>query len=398
MLNIPLNAPTFSDEEIDAAIAVLKSGMVTMGEKCLKFESDFEQALHTPNAVFVNSGSSANLLAFFALLSPLCPRLPNKKVCQVGGEVIVPAVTWSTTIWPVVQAGLVPVLVDSDPSTLQMDLSAVKKAISDKTVAICPVHVLGNGVEMDPLLDIARQHGLWVIEDTCEALGTKYKNKPVGTYGDIGTYSFFFSHHITTIEGGMVVTPHNELAEVFRAMRAHGWTRHLKNRSLVEKKYSHIDPRFLFVSTGFNLRPTEINAAFGIHQLKKLEGFNERRREIATQWVESFSDLAKNENLIPMKPNPDISCTWFGFPVRCASTKDRDDLKAFLESKKIETRPVICGNLARQPAFESVRHRISGDLKGADEVMDRGLFWGSHPIMNDKEIKYVTETVKEFFK
>jgi CDP-6-deoxy-D-xylo-4-hexulose-3-dehydrase len=396
--NIPLNAPTFGEDEIQLAIEVLKSGQLTMAHRCLEFEAAFEKALGTPNATFVNSGSSANLLAFFALTNPLCPKIANKKVCRPGGEVIVPAVTWSTTIWPIVQAGLVPVLVDSDPRTLQMDLSALKGAISDKTVAICPVHVLGNAVEMNPVLDLAKQHGLWVVEDTCEALGTEYLGRPVGTLGDIGTYSFFFSHHITTIEGGMVITPHNELAELFRCMRAHGWTRHLKNREKTEALYADIDPRFLFISTGFNLRPTEINAAFGIQQLKKLSGFNSRRQSVAMQWIESFGPLEKSGQLMPMQPNPGVNCTWFGFPVRCATREVRDKFKSFLESRKIETRPIICGNLARQPAFRSIQHRISGSLTGADEVMDKGLFWGSHPIMSEDEIQYVATTVREFFK
>lgn len=398
MMQVPLNAPTFGNEEIEAAIAVLRSGQVTMSGNCLKFEQEFERTLSTANAVFVNSGSSANLLAFFALTNPMCPTIPNKKKVTPGSEVIVPAVTWSTTIWPIVQAGLIPVLVDADPLTLQMNPDAVSKAISEKTVAICPVHVLGNAVNMKAIQEIATAHKLWLIEDTCEALGTKYDGQYVGTIGDIGTYSFFFSHHITTIEGGMVITPHDELAELFRSMRAHGWTRHLKNRDAAEKKHAEIDPRFLFITTGFNLRPTEINGVFGIHQIRKLETLNAARVQIAKRWAEDFHDLSETKKLRPMQVTENVSCTWFGFPVICESIIERKKLQTHLETNGIETRPIICGNLARQPAFKHIPHRISGTLHGADQIMDHGLFWGSHPSMTSEEINYVSKTVRSYFK
>jgi CDP-6-deoxy-D-xylo-4-hexulose-3-dehydrase len=398
MIKVPLNASTFGEDEINAAIAVLRNGQVTMAGKCLEFEEKFAKHLGVKNAIFVNSGSSANLLAFFALANSECPEIIGKKRFYPGAEVIVPAVTWSTTIWPIVQAGLVPVLVDSNPQTLQMDLRSVEAAISDKTVAICPVHVLGNAVEMKPLLELAKKHQLWVMEDTCEALGTRQNGKMMGTVGDVGTYSFFFSHHITTIEGGMVVTDNDELAELFRCMRAHGWTRHLRNRKEVESRYPEIDPRFLFINSGFNLRPTEINAAFGLHQIDKLEGFNHRRREIAKVWIDEFKPLIEAKKFVPMQTTSGTDSTWFGFPVICESRELRDQFQNFLEENGIETRPVICGNLARQPAFKKIPHRVVGQLHGADTVMDRGLFWGSHPLMTQEEIEHVIQTVKRFFK
>lgn len=394
---IPLNASTFGEDEVQAAIDVLRSGMVTLGKKCEEFEAAFARHLEVKHAVFVNSGSSANLLAFFALANPLVPSRSGKRRMLPGDEVIVPAVTWSTTVWPIIQAGGVPVLVDCDPETLQMDIPAVRAAIGPRTVAICPVHVLGNAVPLQPILELARTHRLWVIEDTCEALGTRQSGKYVGTSGDIGTYSFFFSHHITTIEGGMIVTDDDELAEMFRAMRAHGWTRHLQNRETVEKDHPGIDPRFLFINTGFNLRPTEINAAFGLHQLPKLDGFNRRRVEIAAQWNRSLADLAENGDLRPMRSTPNTDSTWFGYPVLCRDTSTRNRLQTHLEERGIETRPIICGNLARQPAFKHFAHRISGTLHGADKIMDQGLFWGSHPLMTQEDIDYVATTVREFF-
>lgn len=392
---IPLNECTYNQEEIEAAIDVLRSGQLTMATLCARFEERFARELGVANAIFVNSGSSANLLTFFALANPALKDRQGRKKLSPGAEVIVPAVTWSTTIWPIVQAGGVPVLVDSDPHTLQMDVEQVKKAIGPKTVAICPVHVLGNAVPMTPLKSLADQHGLWILEDTCEALGTRQHGQFVGTFGDIGTYSFYFSHHITTIEGGMVTTNDNEWADLMRSMRAHGWTRHMKSRAEVEARHPEIDPRFLFVNTGFNLRPTEINAAFGLKQIEKLHGFNRRRREIAQRWNEAFAGLQQFQS---MRTTEGTESTWFGYPILCQDTQVRSQLRDHLEKNGIETRPVICGNLARQPAFKMIPHRISGSLAGADEIMDRGLFWGSHPVMAEEDIAYVETVVKGFFK
>jgi CDP-6-deoxy-D-xylo-4-hexulose-3-dehydrase len=398
MTKIPLNASTFGDAEVQAALEVLKSSFVTMGKRCNDFEEAFASYMGVKNAIFVNSGSSANLLAFFALANHALPLAGGRRQLRPGDEVIVPAVTWSTTVWPIVQAGAVPVLVDSDPETLQMSVRDLESAITDRTVAICPVHVLGNAVPLDPVLKIASNHGLWVIEDTCEALGTRHRGKFVGTHGHIGTYSFFFSHHMTTIEGGMVVTDNDELAELFRCLRAHGWTRHLKNREAIERRYPDIDPRFLFVNTGFNLRPTEINAVFGLEQLRKLEAFNQRRVEIAEVWTRELESLSRDRLVVPMKTTEQTASTWFGFPVLCRDTELRNGLRTHLESNGIETRPVIAGNLARQPAFKHIPHRIAGALTGADAIMDHGLFWGSHPMMTGDEVDYVTRVVKGFFK
>ncbi|OGT34834.1 MAG: hypothetical protein A3F11_08415 [Gammaproteobacteria bacterium RIFCSPHIGHO2_12_FULL_37_14] len=394
---VPLNAPTFNDDEINAAIAVLQSGQVTMSTRCLAFEEKFSKYMHISNAVFVNSGSSANLLAFFGLINPQCPMINNKQRVTPGDEVIVPAVTWSTTIWPIIQAGLVPVFVDCDPHTLQMRPESVKKALSSRTKVVCPVHVLGNGVNMDFILNFSDENKLWVVEDTCESLGTQYNTHYLGTLGDIGTYSFFFSHHITTIEGGMIVSNHEDLAELFRCQRAHGWIRQLKNKTAIENKYPDIDSRFLFVNTGFNLRPTEINAAFGLLQLDKLKIFNLTRADIANTWTRAFTNEIENQYFTPMQITPNITATWFGYPILCRDQSLRIQLQSHLENNGIETRPIICGNIARQPVFQSITHRIPDILSGADKIMKNGLFWGSHPFMTKTQINHVIEVVKGFF-
>ncbi len=392
-MHIPMNSSTIGEEEIEKAIDALRSGRVTMGSRCEEFQEAFAAYLGAGEALFVNSGSSANLLAFFALANHAAPRRPGKRRFAPGAEVIVPAVTWSTTIWPIVQCGAVPVLVDSDPETLQMDMDAMHAAVTGKTFAVCPVHVLGNTVAMEQVLAFAAEHELWVVEDTCEALGSRYRGQPVGTFGDIATFSFFFSHHITTIEGGAVATRDPELAELLRCLRAHGWTRDLKRRGEIEAQYPEIDPSFLFVNTGFNVRPTEINAAIGLVQLRKLDGFNARRKAIAAEWTARFRPLIEGGWLRPMQPTPGADAAWFGFPVVCRDREFRDQLRRRLRERDVECRPIICGNMARQPAFAQVPHRIAGPLPGADTIMDCGLLWGAHPMMTEQEVDYVAETV-----
>ena len=212
-----------------------------MGKNCSAFEHEFSDYMGVKHSIYVNSGSSANLLGFFALRYPLENLETNKQLIKPGSEIIVPALTWSTTIWPIIQAGAVPVFVDSDPKTLQMKTDEVEKAITDRTIGICAVHILGNSVEITKIKALAESKNLWLIEDTCESLGVKNSGQYAGTFGDMGTYSFFFSHHMTSIEGGMIVTNNDQLADTFRSLRAHGWSRNLQSKDYFKKKYDHLD-------------------------------------------------------------------------------------------------------------------------------------------------------------
>lgn len=396
-IRVPLNVNTMTNQEIDAAKAVLDSGFLTMGARCREFEAEFARYIGVKHAIMVNSGSSANLLAAFTLANPLCPLNGGRRRIEPGCEVIVPALTWSTTVWPFVQAGAIPVFVDCDPLTLQMQPEAIEAAITPRTAAIAIVHVLGGAVDVPAVRRIADQHGLWLFEDTCESLGVLWEGLQVGSFGHLGSFSFYFAHHITTIEGGMVVTDDDELADLMRAVRAHGWIRHMDSAQAHAAATPEIDPRFLFITTGFNLRPTEINAAIGLVQLKKLDGFNEKRREIARQLDDGLASLRSKGLVTPMTFDQRCQPAPFGYPVLCRSTEERNSLQRHLEASGIETRPVICGNLARQPALRHFEHRISGDLGGADAVMDRGLYWGTHPMMSDEEVAYIIKRVEENF-
>jgi CDP-6-deoxy-D-xylo-4-hexulose-3-dehydrase len=393
-VRIPLNAPTFNEDEIVEAVHCLLTQNVTMGEKVRTFERQFAEYLGIRHAVMVNSGSSANLLAMAALANPLCPA---RYRLQPGDEVLVPAVTWPTTLWPVINLGLVPVLVDADPRTLNLDPAAARAALSPKTKAIFVAHILGNAADMDALQALCRERNLVLLEDSCESLGTTYRGKYTGHFSVAATYSFFFSHHITTMEGGMVVTNDDALADLFRCLRSHGWSRHMHAHREYERAHPDIDPRFLFINIGYNLRATDVQAAFGLHQLPKLAGFNAQRRQLAAAMIAGLRPLAAELQLI--EPTDGVEHTWFGFPVvlRERHRSRRKEFVRYLEDYGIETRPIIAGNLARQPALAHYPHRIAGTLDHAQAIMEGGVYWGIHPFMTQKEVEYVLKVVREFF-
>lgn len=385
-MDIRLSSVTFDKVEIEEVIDSLKSGNVTFGKKCRAFEAKFAEYCGAKHAVFVNSGSSANLLAWFALVNPTV-----KNPFAPGFEVIVPAVAWSTTIWPIVQAGGVPVLVDCDPDSLTINIDAVKAAINENTVAICPVHPLGNVCDMNALTALCRENNLVLIEDTCEALGSRYEGKLAGTFGLMASYSFYFSHHLTTVEGGMVTTDDDDLSALLRVLRSHGWSRD-------EKPVDQIpfSQRYRFVTAGFNVRSSDLNAAFGLHQLSKLENMNDKRKKLTQSLLSKLEPITADRRLTPMTVADNVEAAFFGFPVLCRSETERNELATYLEENGIEVRPIICGNMAKQPAMEHIPHRISGTLKGADVVMDRGLYWGMHPNLTEQQTEYIAQVVREF--
>lgn len=388
---IQLAAPTFGKPEVMEAIDSLLSGFVTMGRKCREFEEVVGRSLGTSNVLFANSGSSTNLLAVSALSNPRVERH-----WKAGDEIITPAVTWSTTVWPLVQNGLKPVFVDVRPETFTIDLDKLEAAITPRTRGIALVHMLGNPVDMDRVLDIARRHDLTVFEDCCEALGATFKGRPVGTMGDAGSYSTFFSHHITTIEGGLMTTPRDDVAEAARSLREHGWTRSLESRSEWAKRYPGIDDRFLFANLGYNLRPTEVNGAFGLHQWPRLPEFLKTRAENHRFWTEH---MRQYEDVIHIMEAPD-GASHFSFvamPKRDAPFT-RQEWSQFLESKGIETRPVMTGNFLRHPAWDVVPHEVRGSLEVADFVGDQGMLWGNHHLIGKTEREYVADQVDAFMK
>ena len=390
---IPLIKPSYRAEEVNEAIDSLLTMRVTMGEKVKQFENLFSDYIGVKHAVMVNSGSSANLLALSILTNP-----GIKNPIQPGDEVITPAVTWSTTVFPIINCGAVPVLVDIELNDFDISLEGIKKAITGKTRAIMPVHLLGNPCQMDGLMKIAGDHNLYVIEDACEAHGAEFKGKKVGSFGDLATFSFFFSHHISTIEGGMLLTNNDDFAELARGLRAFGWIRDLKDKDKIAQKHREIDPRFLFINIGYNFRPMELQGAFGIHQIKKLESFIKIRRENAQFWHDKLKKYSTYFTLHEEKPF--TRHVWFGYPVIVNPNAGftRQDLVTFLEKKGVETRSIMAGNIAAQPAMQQANYRKVGTLPNARLINRNAFFFGNHQGIGQEERKAIVSYFDEFIK
>jgi CDP-6-deoxy-D-xylo-4-hexulose-3-dehydrase len=360
----PLTVTGFGAEEALGAIDALLSTHVTMGARTRAFEAAWAAYCGRAHGVMVNSGSSANLLMLAALV--------ETGMLAPGDEVLVPAVGWSTTLFPVAQAGLVPVVVDVDEATLCIDPAAAARARTSRTRAVLAVHLLGQPAALDD----AAFDGLVRLEDACAAHGARAGQRRVGGIGHAASFSFFFSHHITTIEGGIVVTDDGALADALRSLRAHGWIRERSDRQALADAHPEIDPRFLFVSVGYNLRPTELQAAFGLAQLPRLEAWVEARRRNHEEWVAAFRDVPG----VRVYPEaPDTAHAGFAFPMLVEDLRPgaRASLSAHLERQGIETRPISGSNLARQPAFRHVPARVPHPLPVADAVHARGLFVGN---------------------
>lgn len=370
---LPLACPSWDEKEIEAIQAVIASGHYTMGEKVKAFEEAFADHIGSQFAVMVNSGSSANLLAVAALF--FTPDNPIQK----GDEVIVPAVSWSTTYFPLVQYGLKLRFVDVDPETMNMDLDALAAAISDKTRMVMSVNLLGNPVDYDRLSRIIGDRPIRLVEDNCESLGAKLGHRSAGTFGDLGTFSSFFSHHISTMEGGMVATDDRDLYHVMLALRAHGWTRNLPDDSFLMDGLPS-DPfyqSFMFVLPGFNLRPLEMEGAIGLEQLKKLPDFIAARRRNAAHFQQVFA----NHPLVSIQRETGES-SWFGFAIvlRNGVEASRMDLVQALRGKDVDCRPIVAGNFTRNPVIKWIDFDVSGSLDGADTLHDRGIFVGNHHV------------------
>jgi len=388
---IPLMLPAFGWEEVNESIDSLLSTQLTMGVKVKKFEAMFAQYIGSDYATMVHSGSSANLLAISILMNP---ALKNR--IKPGDEIITPAITWATTVWPIINCGAVPVLVDVDLNTFDISVKEIEKSITPKTRAIMLVHLLGNPCDMDNILAIAKKHNLYIIEDSCEAHGAEVNGKKVGSFGDLATFSFFFSHHITTIEGGMVMTNNEELSELSRTLRVFGWVRDLKNKEKLAKAYKDIDPRFLFVNTGYNLRPTEVEASFGLHQIGKLEKFIDIRRDNAKYWGQNLDKF--NDYLLLQTERENTRHVWFGYPMTVlpGAPFTRKEIMDFLESKGVETRPIMSGNIDEQPGIALFNYRKVGALKNARLIMRNSFFFGNHQGIGKEEREAIVSYINEF--
>lgn len=369
----PLATTTWDQAEYAAMQAVIESGMFTMGPKVAEFEKRFAEYQGSKYVVMVNSGSSANLIMVAALMYTRDEELK----LSPGDEVIVPAVSWSTTYYPLYQYGLSIKFVDIDLNTLNYDLDALAGAISDRTRAIMAVNLLGNPNDFAAIRRLIGERNIVLMEDNCESMGAEFEGRKAGSFGIMGTFSSFFSHHISTMEGGLIVTDNEELYHILLSLRAHGWTRNLPKRNHVcgEKSDDPFKESFRFVLPGFNLRPLEMSGAIGIEQVRKLPELISLRRVNGIHFQEAMSD---HPDLLIQRETG--ASSWFGFSlvVRPGSSLTREKLLARLSELGFESRPIVTGNFAKNEVIKYFDYSIHGKLLNADHIDANGVFVGNH--------------------
>jgi CDP-6-deoxy-D-xylo-4-hexulose-3-dehydrase len=376
-----LATSTCDNRELEAIQSVIDRDSYTMGNSVKKFEEDFCNFIDSKYAVMVSSGSAANLIGTAALFYTKNPMLKR------GDEVIVPAVSWSTTYFPLQQYGLKLKFVDIDLDTLNYDLEALESAITSNTKMIMVVNLLGNPNNFDIINSFIKDKDIFIFEDNCESMGAKYKGKQAGTFGIMGTFSTFFSHHIATMEGGFVTTDNEELYHILLSLRAHGWTRNLPQQNHVSNKSDDwFEESFRFVLPGYNVRPVEMSGAIGIEQLKKLPSFLKQRRENSELFVELFKD---HPDFIIQKDIDNSS--WFGFSliIKPGSNLKRKDVIRKLQENKIDCRPIVTGNFTRNEVMKYFDYEVHQELINADYLHENGFFVGNSQVDLSENITFL---------
>ena len=393
----------FDEEELTNLVDSSLDFWLTAGHHAESFEFEFADYLGVEDSILVNSGSSANLVAVSTLTSD---KLKDRAL-KPGDEVITVASGFPTTIAPIVQNRLVPVFIDVDLPTYNAIPERIEQAVSPKTKAIFMAHTLGNPFDLGVVMAIAKKYNLWVIEDNCDALGSEYNNQYTGTFGDLATVSFYPAHHITMGEGGSVLTNNEELARIARSFRDWGrdcycgagedntcGIRFTQQFGQLPMGYDH---KYVYSHIGYNLKVTDMQAAVGRAQLKKLAGFTEKRR---SNFDLLYAGLSKfKDRFIFPEATPNSKPSWFGFliSVREGQNFTRTELTRFLNQRKIHTRNLFAGNVLKQPAFLNIEHRVVGDLKNTDFIMNNNFFIGVYPGLDKRHIDYIIHTFDEFF-
>lgn len=390
-------------KELKNMVEACLDGWLTTGRFNEAFEKRFAAFVGVPYALTTTSGSSANLLAFTALTSPKLGEFALKP----GDEVITVAAGFPTTVNPILQNGMTPVFVDVNLGTYNIDPNKIEAAISERTRAIMMAHTLGNPFDLDAVMTLAEKHNLWVIEDCCDALGSLYKGKHVGTFGHIATCSFYPAHHITMGEGGVVFTKDRKLRTIIESFRDWGrdcccqpgcdntcGKRFDQQLGLLPQGYDH---KYIYSHMGYNLKITDMQAACGLAQLDRLSGFIEARKRNFTFLKERLKTCL--EFLLLPEASANSEPSWFGFPVtlRESSRATRVDLLKYLDQHKIGTRLLFAGNLTHQPYFEGKSYRISGELTNTDKVMNNTFWIGVHPGLDEEMLTFVAEKIEAFF-
>lgn len=398
---VPVSGKVFDGEELTLLLDSALDFWLTAGRFTEEFEKKFAKFLGVRNALVTNSGSSSNLLAVSALTSPLL----GERRCRPGDEVITVACGFPTTVNPILQNGMIPVFLDVELPTYNIDVNRLEEAVTDRTKAICVAHTLGNPFNLDAVMDVAKRHQLWVIEDTCDAVGSLYRGKSVGTFGNIATASFYPAHHLTMGEGGAVMTNSPLMKKVLESFRDWGrdcWCppghddtcgkRFCQQHGDLPEGYDH---KYVYSHIGYNLKASDMQAAVGVAQLDKLPHFIQRRRENFEQLYRELSDL--QDVLILPQATEHSEPSWFGFPItlRSQAPLTRAELIAHLTAAKIGTRLLFGGNLLRQPAYKDIPHRVVGDLTNTDLITEQTFWVGVYPGLTSEMIHYVADQIRE---
>jgi len=399
-MRVPLASSGLRESDIELINQVLRSGNLTMGTEVKKFEKLMCEYLKVKHFVMVNSGSSANLLMFEALLRPT----KSKPRLHLGDGILVPAIAWPTTIWPIIQLGLVPKFVDIDPKTLAIDLIKAQDLIDSTKIPVAgifPIHPLGFAIPPSHLKKFIEKNNLLLINDTCESLGSWNEDLHAGTFGTAGSFSFYFSHHITTMEGGGIATNDDEYADDLRSMRSHGWSRDRSDALEWNKKALNNNEKFLFISTGYNFRPMEIQAVVGSAQIIQIDEFVNRRRLIAKRVNEALSGteltVIGSESLVDS--NFERINSWMLIPIYVSGINSVHKKKLIIDElndKEIETRPVLTGNFLAQPAIQRIT-RYTADYKSfvvAQDITENAFLVGAHHDLSEDQIVFLCETLK----
>jgi CDP-6-deoxy-D-xylo-4-hexulose-3-dehydrase len=395
--SIPYAGRVFDDEELVNLVEAALDFWLTAGRFADQFEQEFAQFFGIRHAMLVNSGSSANLLALSCLTSP---KLGERRL-HPGDEVITVASAFPTTVNPIIQNQLVPVFVDVMIPTYNVDVAQLEQAYSSRTRAVMLAHTLGNPFDLDAVMKFVHNYNLWLIEDCCDAIGATYNGQKVGTFGDLATVSFYPAHHITMGEGGAVLTNSpllNKLVASFRDWGRDCWCEPGKDNTcgkrfgwqLGDLPYGY-DHKYIYSHIGYNLKLTDMQAAVGVAQLKKLPAFIEARRRNFQTLYEGLRDL--QEYFILPEATPGSDPSWFGFPlaVRPEAPFTRNQVVQYLEKHKIATRLLFGGNLVRQPAYHDVQYRVIGDLENSDFVMNQVFWIGVYPGLSQRMLEYILE-------
>ena len=390
-MKYPLGYNTWNKEEKKSAIKVLDSGFFTMGKKVKEFEEKFAKNFGSKYATMVNSGSSANLLMLSVLKN--YKKIIKKKTNSPN--IIAPSVGWSTSYYPISQNNFKINFVDVSIDTLNIDPEKVEKAIDKNTVAILAINLLGNPCNFSKLKKIAKKNNLILIEDNCESLGAKYQNKFCGTHGLMGTHSLFFSHHMQTMEGGVILTDNKDINDFLKSLRAHGWCRDLpKKNNLYKKSNDKFKDHFVFITPGYSLRPLEIEASVGLVQLKKLNRFMKIREKNSN----IFKNLFGNRSWCKIQEQEKKSLSsWYGFNLILTGQlkNKRKIIIEKLQKNKIEVRPTMTGNFLNNPVLKFLNFKASGSFKNSENIDKNGFFVGNYPKDLSKELNFLYKKLEE---